>query len=83
MTERPGDIELADMYVRNELDGADEADFEVRMLESPQLQQHVKTALAIRESLKLEEILGESPSDIQNSKHHKPRNSSATGRHRC
>jgi hypothetical protein len=75
MTERLSDIELADMYVRNELTGDDEADFEVRMLQSPQLQQHVQTALAIKESLKLEEKLGESPSDIRNSEHHKSRNS--------
>lgn len=60
MTDRVSDIELADIYVRNELTGDEEAEFEVRMLGSSQLQQHVQTALAIRESLKLEELRVES-----------------------
>jgi hypothetical protein len=58
MTEHPTDIELADLYVRDKLSGDEEADFEVRMLESPQLQQHVETALAIQESLKLDQAHG-------------------------
>ncbi len=70
MTERRGDIELVDMYVRNAMTGDEEADFEVRMLESPQLQQHVQTALAIRESLKLQETIGESSSDPLSRDHH-------------
>ena len=75
MTERPGDIELADMYVRNALTDDEEADFEVRMLQSPQLQQHVQTALAIKESLKLDEMLGESSSHTRSKDHHESGNS--------
>lgn len=55
MTERPTDIELADMYVRDMLPADQEAEFELRMLESPELQQHVETALAIQQSLRLDQ----------------------------
>jgi len=73
MTERLDDIELADRYVRNKLAGDVETEFEVRMLENPELQQHVQTALAIRASLRLEEQLGDSSSGSHNSGQHKPR----------
>lgn len=53
MIERPTDIELADLYVRDKLSAGEEADFELRMLEDPELQEHVQTALAIRQCLKL------------------------------
>ena len=59
MTEQPNNIELADLYVRNKLTTDEETDFEVRMLESPELQQHVQTALAIKESFKLDKKLGD------------------------
>ena len=75
MTEHPADIELVDRYVRNEMTGDEEADFELRILKSPQLQEHVQIALAIKESFKLEEMLGESYSGTNNTNRYNPGNS--------
>lgn len=55
MTERPTDIELADLYVCDMLPADEEAALELRMLESPELQEHVQTALAIQQSVKLDQ----------------------------
>ena len=59
MTEHSKDYELVDRYVRNELSADEEAYFEIRMLQSQQLQQHVQNALGIKEALKLDEKLKE------------------------
>ena len=41
MTEHSRVYELVDRYVRNELSADEEADFEIQMLESPELQKQV------------------------------------------
>ena len=55
MIKHSKDIELVDQYVRNELTADEEAEFEVRMLQSPPLQRYVQTALGIKEALRLGE----------------------------
>jgi len=55
MIENLGDFELVDRYVRNQLSAEDEADFELRMLQSKELQQHLQAALGIKETFKLDE----------------------------
>jgi hypothetical protein len=58
MTENLHDIEWVDRYIRNQLSAEEEAEFEVRMLQSKELQQHLQTAMALKESLKLDEEIG-------------------------
>jgi hypothetical protein len=60
MTENLNDIEWVDRYVRNQLSVEEEAEFEVRMLQSKELQQHLQTAIALKETLKLDEETGSS-----------------------
>ncbi|MGB5291467.1 MAG: hypothetical protein WBN41_08455 [Lysobacterales bacterium] len=60
MTENLHDIEWVDRYIRNQLSAEEEAEFEVRMLQSKELQQHLQTAMALKESLKLDEEIGKS-----------------------
>jgi len=58
MTENLNDIEWVDRYIRNQLSAEEEAEFEVRMLQSKELQQHLQTAMALKESLKLDGEIG-------------------------
>lgn len=75
MTRHLTDGELADLYVLDKLPGDEEAEFEERMLVDQQLQQHVETALAIKEALKLEQTLCEKTSGSRDKFHRKNANS--------
>ncbi len=58
MTEQQQDSHLIDQYIRNQLSTVEEAEFEVRMLESRELRSQFEVAFAIRESLRLHQTLG-------------------------
>lgn len=60
MTEQQQDSHLIDQYIRNQLSTVEEAEFEVRMLESRELRSQFEVAFAIRESLRLYQTLGAS-----------------------
>lgn len=69
MTEHSKNCELVDRYVRNELSADEEADFETRMLESPELQERVQASLGIKRALAMEDPTEKSASEQQRSIH--------------
>ena len=52
--------EFIDRYMRSELSADKEAEFETSMLDSPELQQQLETAMAVREALLWDDELGQS-----------------------